>query len=51
MTQKMEMWKVLILIILSFCFGGYLFCDEDGKEKIILSVIMCIVGFVVLCVI
>ena len=51
MIQKIEIWKVLLLMVQAFCFGGYVFTGEDRRAKIILSVIMCIVGIVILCVI
>ena len=51
MMQKIEMWKVLIMMAQSFCVGGYLFCDEDRQAKTVLGLIMCIVGVVWCCVI
>ena len=51
MLQKIEMWKVLIIIVQSFCFGGYLFCEEDRQAKTVLGLILAVFGIAVCCVI
>lgn len=46
MTQKIEIWKVLIMMAEAFCMGGKLFCDQNSKTNTVLSIMSIVFGVI-----